>query len=159
ATVGGESFFKLPLGCQSLGRRRRMMTREPGDLPEHVIFRRAGRAHGAVFRCGDRSAVERTGAAAMGLPIVASDQTSRARARTVAVIAALAIAVFGLATCVGTAVQAAEVSQPWGQLPVKAPARATPQFDWTGFFVGGHVGYARGNARVNIVEDDLDAFK
>ena len=23
ATVGGESFFKLPLGCQSLGRRRR----------------------------------------------------------------------------------------------------------------------------------------
>ena len=54
ATVGGESFFKLPLGCQSLGRRRRVVTREPGDLPEQSSFRRAGRAHGAVFRCGDR---------------------------------------------------------------------------------------------------------
>src|SRR6266478_7743502 len=56
ATVGGESFFKLPLGFvhQSLGRRRRVTTREPGDLPEQVIFRRAGRACGAVFRCDDR---------------------------------------------------------------------------------------------------------
>src|SRR5205809_7362309 len=44
ATVGGESFFNLPLGFvrQSLGRRRRVMTREPGDLPEHVILPACG---------------------------------------------------------------------------------------------------------------------
>src|SRR5262249_49288036 len=159
ATVGGESFFKLPLGYQSLGRRRRTMTREPGDLPEHVIFRRTGRAHGAVFRRGDRRAVERMGVAAMDLPIVASDQTPRARARTVGFTAALALSVFGLSTGFGPAAQAAEVSQPWGQLVLKAPARATSQFDWTGFYVGGHVGYARGNARVNTLNDDTDSFR
>src|SRR5262245_65909588 len=49
ATVGGESFFRLPLGCQSLGRRRRTMTREPGDLPEHVILPACGaRARGGL---------------------------------------------------------------------------------------------------------------
>jgi hypothetical protein len=32
----GESFFRFPLGLvnQGLGRRRRVATREPGDLPE-----------------------------------------------------------------------------------------------------------------------------
>jgi hypothetical protein len=57
ATVGGEPFSKMPLGfaVQSLGRLRRAMTREPGDLPElKSSFRRAGRAIGADFRCGDR---------------------------------------------------------------------------------------------------------
>jgi hypothetical protein len=58
ATVGGESFSQMPLGfaVQSLGRRRRIRTREPGDLPEQKSsFRRAGRAIGAGFRCGDRA--------------------------------------------------------------------------------------------------------
>jgi len=58
ATVGGESFSKMPLdfAVQSLGRRRRVKTREPGDLPEQrSSFRRAGRAYGADFRCGDDS--------------------------------------------------------------------------------------------------------
>ena len=51
ATVGGESFFRLPLGFvhQSLGRRRRIRTREPGDLPEHVILPPCGaRARGGL---------------------------------------------------------------------------------------------------------------
>src|SRR5262249_43937806 len=161
ATVGGEPFFSLPLGCQSLGRRRRVVTREPGDLPEQSSFRRAGRAHGAVFRCGDRGELsKRTGAAAMPvfLPIFASNQPSRARATTVGFIAALALSVFGLSAGFGAAAQAAEVSQPWGQLVLKAPPRAISQFDWTGFYVGGHAGYARGNARVNIVDDDTTSF-
>jgi hypothetical protein len=58
ATVGGEPFSKIPLGfaVQSLGRRRGARTREPGDLPERShSFRRAGRACGADFRCGDRT--------------------------------------------------------------------------------------------------------
>ena len=43
ATVGGKSFSRMPLGfaVQSLGRRRRIKTREPGDLPEQKSsFRR-----------------------------------------------------------------------------------------------------------------------
>jgi hypothetical protein len=58
ATVGGEPFSEMPLGfaVQSLGRRRTATTREPGDLPERGhSFRRAGRAFGADFRCGDRT--------------------------------------------------------------------------------------------------------
>src|SRR6266540_3189604 len=40
-----------------------------------------------------------------------------------------------------------------------APRQASTQFDWTGFYVGGHVGYTRGNARVNVVDDDAVNFK
>jgi high affinity Mn2+ porin len=39
------------------------------------------------------------------------------------------------------------------------PRQASTQFDWTGFYVGGHVGYTRGNARVNVVDDDAVNFK
>jgi hypothetical protein len=55
ATVGGESFSHVPLdlGIQGLGRRRRVTTREPGDLPERghpsdVRWARAGRTSAAV---------------------------------------------------------------------------------------------------------------
>ena len=68
ATVGGEPFSKIPLGfaVQSLGRRRGARTREPGDLPERShSFRRAGRACGADFRCGDKTDLSRAGRAAM----------------------------------------------------------------------------------------------
>ena len=58
ATVGGESFSHMPLGLamQGLGRRRRVTTREPGDLPErgHPSDVR-WRACGADFRCGDKT--------------------------------------------------------------------------------------------------------
>jgi len=92
------------------------------------------------------------------LPIFASGATSRARARMVGPITAMAISVFALSTIFAASAQAAEAgaSQLWG--PLKAPARISA-FDWTGFYVGGHVGYARGNARVKIVDDDLDSFR
>ena len=58
ATVGGEPFSHVPLGLamQGLGRRRRVTTREPGDLPErgHPSGVR-WRACGADFRCGDKT--------------------------------------------------------------------------------------------------------
>jgi opacity protein-like surface antigen len=40
----------------------------------------------------------------------------------------------------------------WAQQPVfKTPiANAYVYFDWSGFYLGGHVGYARGNARVTL---------
>src|SRR5881275_1635901 len=94
------------------------------------------------------------------LPIFASAETSRVPARMVGLIAAVAIFVFWLSMIFAANAQAAEAgaSQPRGQLRLKAPARISA-FDWTGFYVGGHVGYARGNARVKIVDDDVDAFR
>ncbi|TMJ80091.1 MAG: porin family protein, partial [Alphaproteobacteria bacterium] len=94
------------------------------------------------------------------LPIFASGATSRVRARRVGAITVMAISVSALSTIFAVNALAAEagVSQPWGQLPLKAPTRVSA-FDWTGFYVGGHVGYARGNARVKIVDDDLDSFR
>jgi len=41
---------------------------------------------------------------------------------------------------------------------LKLTAGQASQFDWTGFYVGGHVGYSRGNARVTVVDDDPTNF-
>ena len=38
-------------------------------------------------------------------------------------------------------------------MPVKAPDRP-PYYDWTGFYVGGHVGYATGYSRWSATEPD-----
>src|SRR5438105_13861090 len=38
------------------------------------------------------------------------------------------------------------------------PREASTQFDWTGFYVGGHVRYSHGNARVNVADDDAVNF-
>src|SRR5262245_24059609 len=44
-----SSVLPLGFGRQSLGRRRRVMTREPGDLPGHVILPACGaRAWGGL---------------------------------------------------------------------------------------------------------------
>jgi hypothetical protein len=39
ATVSGESSVKCPLGSRVPGRRRKVATREPGDLPSAVVIR------------------------------------------------------------------------------------------------------------------------
>jgi high affinity Mn2+ porin len=43
------------------------------------------------------------------------------------------------------------------QLPRNAPANTG--FDWTGLYVGGHVGYTRGNAQVTVSEAAPDNFR
>jgi high affinity Mn2+ porin len=48
-----------------------------------------------------------------------------------------------------TSVQAADAS---GQLPLKSPSVVAPAYDWTGFYVGGHVGYSRGKAQVTLAD-------
>src|SRR6266436_5149130 len=98
------------------------------------------------------------GAAAMYLPIATSDERSRARTRRARTIAALAMSAFGFSALFSADARAAEVSQPRDQFPLKAPARGASQFDWTGFYVGGHVGYARGTARASLVDDDTANF-
>src|SRR5262249_62285920 len=44
ATVSGESSAKCPLGCRVPGRRRKVKTREPGDLPSAVVMRECCRS-------------------------------------------------------------------------------------------------------------------
>ena len=60
----GEFFFRLPLGLvkQGLGRRRRVATASQETCLNAVIFQCAGCALGVVFRCGDRTTVQRDGA-------------------------------------------------------------------------------------------------
>jgi high affinity Mn2+ porin len=42
-----------------------------------------------------------------------------------------------------------------GSMPLKAPPVAT--YDWSGFYVGGHVGYVRGNGRNTLFDPDPTA--
>src|SRR5262249_8093654 len=98
----------------------------------------------------------------MFLPIFASDESSRGREGIVGISVAISFAFsVGLAATFATATHAADaiVPPPWNQLPLKAPpARATPYFDWSGFYVGGHVGYRRGNAQVTLADPDPTNF-
>jgi len=41
-----------------------------------------------------------------------------------------------------------------GIIPLPVKASTAPYYDWTGFYIGGHVGYSRGNARVTLGDDD-----
>src|ERR1700674_2891455 len=49
---------------------------------------------------------------------------------------------------------AAEISVV-GSMPLKAPPIAT--YDWSGFYVGGHVGYGRGNGRDTLFDTNPSA--
>src|SRR6516164_3500236 len=93
----------------------------------------------------------------MLLPIFASD-APRVRDGIVGICVAISLAfAVGLPATFATA-QAADATVPPPQLPLKAPPAPASSFDWTGFYVGGHVDYSRGNARVNLVDDDVTYF-
>jgi high affinity Mn2+ porin len=62
---------------------------------------------------------------------------------------ALAGAAFGALTLGGPAIAA--------DLPLKAP-QLRPAFDWSGFYVGGHLGYSRGHADVDVTAPGLTGF-
>jgi high affinity Mn2+ porin len=95
----------------------------------------------------------------MFLPIFASDESSRVGDGIVGLSIAISLAfAVELATTFATAAHAADATVPPLQLPLKAPPASASSFDWTGFYVGGHVGYSRGNARVNLVDDDTANF-
>jgi len=97
----------------------------------------------------------------MSLPIFASDESSRVREKIVGLSIAISFAFgMGLPAMFGAAAHAAVATAPppWNQLLLKAPPARATSFDWTGFYVGGHVGYSRGNARVTVVDDDPTNF-
>ena len=51
--------------------------------------------------------------------------------------------------------QGAEPTVPGGQLRA-VRAQAAPYYDWSGLYVGGHVGYGRGNAQVTLADQPPD---
>jgi high affinity Mn2+ porin len=84
-----------------------------------------------------------------------------ARERVVGIYIALSLAFgVGLPAMFGAAAHAADATTPppWSQLPLKAPPARATSFDWTGFYVGGHVGYSRRNAQVTVADDDPTNF-
>ena len=59
-----------------------------------------------------------------------------------------------LASAFSTSVRATDLP---GQLPLPAPPSVTTPFDWTGAYVGGHVGYSRGNGRNTLFDPNPTA--
>ena len=61
----------------------------------------------------------------------------------------------------GIALLGTAASAQAADMAVKAPYLKAPVamvYDWTGFYVGGHVGYSRGTARASVVDDDTANF-
>jgi len=60
-----------------------------------------------------------------------------------------------LAVGLSNSVEAADIAI---KMPVKAPA-SVPSYDWNGLYFGGHVGYSRGSAQVDLGEPDPTSFR
>jgi high affinity Mn2+ porin len=102
----------------------------------------------------------------MLLPIFASNESSRLRERVAGCYVALSLAfAVGLSPTFGTAHAAdAATPPPWSQLPLKAPWQppVIQPYDWTGLYVGGHLGYAGGRSNWSASPDlasSLDLFQ
>src|SRR4029077_9132365 len=105
-------------------------------------FRRAGRAFGADLRCGDRRSCHAHGGRMIRPgPITSRSAVSRTR---LAGAAMLGCATLAFTWTVDVAAQAADMPPP---LAFKAPAAAPAFYDWSGFYVGGHLGDAWGSSR------------
>jgi hypothetical protein len=139
ATVSGESFSHMPLGLavQDLGRRRRVTTREPGDLPERghpsdVRWARAGRTSAVVTK----RLVTRIEAAMNMFARILSNKTAKS-----AIPAALAATFL--------AITFTENAKADGTMVTKAPPIpyvSTSDYNWNGFYAGGNLGIARGQS-------------
>src|SRR5258708_4850192 len=102
----------------------------------------------------------------MLLPIFASNESSRPRERVAGLYVALSLAfAVGLSPTFGTAHAAdAATPPPWSQLPLKAPWQPSviQSYDWTGLYVGAHLGYAGGRSNWSTPPDlasSLDLFQ
>jgi high affinity Mn2+ porin len=101
---------------------------------------------------------------AMFLPIFASDKLARVREGIVGICIAISLAfAVGLPATFATA-QAADATVPPPQLPLKAPWQPSviQPYDWTGLYVGAHLGYAGGRSNWSTPPDlasSLDLFQ
>ena len=92
---------------------------------------------------------------AMSLPIFASDEATRVRDGVVGICVAISLAfAVGLPATFATA-QAADATVPPPQLPLQAPWQPSvvQPYDWTGLYVGAHLGYAWGRSHWNTPPD------
>jgi high affinity Mn2+ porin len=78
---------------------------------------------------------------------------SLSKSINVSLAAAFSLGV-ALVSAFGTSSQAADLV---GKVPLPAPPSVTTPFDWTGAYVGGHVGYSRGNARNTLFDPNPTA--
>ena len=146
ATVGGESFSHTPLGLamRGLGRRRRVTTREPGDLPERghpsdVRWARAGRTSAAVTK----RLVTRMEAAMTMLARILSTKLAKTKIAKTTISASLA------ASATAFAMTYAESAKADGAMVTKAPPIpyvGSFDYNWNGFYAGGNLGIAWGQS-------------
>jgi hypothetical protein len=66
-------------------------------------------------------------------------------------VATLRLGLAVLPTIVGTS---ANADEPAGQLALKAPPTFASRFDWSGFYVGGHIAYGRGHVSNKLSDPD-----
>ena len=151
ATVGGESFSHMPLGLamQGLGRRRRVTTREPGDLPERrhpsgVRGARSGRTSAAVTkRLVTRMEAATTMLAHIPSTEIAKTKIVKAKFGQTTISAALT------ASALALAITYAESAKADGAMLTKAPPIpyvGSSDYNWNGFYAGGNLGLAWGRS-------------
>ena len=151
ATVGGESFSHMPLGLamQGLGRRRRVTTREPGDLPERrhpsgVRGARSGRTSAAVTkRLVTRMEAATTMLAHIPSTEIAKTKIVKAKFGQTTISAALT------ASALALAITYAESAKADGAMLTKAPPIpyvGSSNYNWNGFYAGGNLGIAGGRS-------------
>jgi high affinity Mn2+ porin len=151
ATVGGESFSHMPLGLamQGLGRRRRVTTREPGDLPERrhpsgVRGARSGRTSAAVTkRLVTRMEAATTMLAHIPSTEIAKTKIVKAKFGQTTISAALTASTLALA------ITYAESAKADGAMLTKAPPIpyvGSSNYNWNGFYAGGNLGIAGGRS-------------
>jgi opacity protein-like surface antigen len=141
ATVGGESFSHVPLGLamRGLGRRRRVMTRKPGDLPERghpsdVRWARAGRTSAVVTK---RLVTQMEAATTMLARILSTK------------IAKTTIPAWLAASAAILTITYAESAKANDAIVTKAPPISyanSSDYNWNGFYAGGNLGIAWGQS-------------
>src|SRR5262249_46133743 len=143
--------FATGLCTQGLGRRRRTMTREPGDLPGHVILPACG------ARASGRSSAVVTGELSSGW----GRPPMRCRVQPVQFVGLAAITKVARVRWSAAFLAAAPAMA--AEMAVKAPWQApiVQTYDWTGLYVGAHLGYAWGHSNWSAPPDlssslDLD---
>jgi hypothetical protein len=157
ATVGGEPFSEMPLGfaMQSLGRRRRVRTREPGNLPERshlsgVRGVRSGRTSAVVT---ERVVTRMEPAMHMLEQIPSNDTFSCSRIAKTAIPGTnrsrlglkLWLAVTTAAVVIVAAKSAAADDTTVTTAP-PIPYNGAGGYNWTGFYAGGNMGVGWGKS-------------
>ena len=108
----------------------------------------SGRSHFPVARSRQETANDSV-RGPTGICGIFVSQTARVRA-SVSSAVALCLA----AALASGLTMSAHAGDAGGQMPLKAAAAPAPYYDWTGFYVGGHVAYSLGRANSTLSDPD-----